>query len=564
MRASSKKRELLSALLLLLCLGFCVWKLPYGAAATDEALYLSIPYRLWQGDRLLLHEWHVTQLAGLLLLPLLRVCLALTGSTVGVLLLFRQLYLVFHAGVTLYLYRCLRRVSEQGALWAALLFLVFCPFNIPALSYNSMGIDLLSVSLVTLAICRRKGREAVLAGLCFAGAVLCNPYYFLLYLLYLAAVIAAALRKSGRYACLAPRVFLLFSAAGALIALVVCVKLFAGADLSLLLQTLPAVVSGDTAEPPSRSLPGVLYGMWASFGKNRLFLPTLGLSAALCLCRVLDRSWRRHRPLYLALAALLGLSYGLWFRLYANLSLNYLMFAVNIPGFFAWYFSEDRHSPLFFFVYLPGVVCWFCSAMASNLGFINIASVSTINMLASAVLITEAALSLLRDRTAKKAAGAVLLLAVAAQLGMLIEFRAVNVYPLSPVSAATARVEHGALRGLRVTQEERDRLENAWSACESVRESEGGTVAYLTEIPGQYLDDGKPCGAYSPWFPSVSVSENLPRLRLYWSLFPERMPERIVLGMDDPRADSYLLQELAPEYEVSELSGGYRLLTRRE
>ena len=89
-------------------------------------------------------------------------------------------------------------------------------------------------------------------------------------------------------------------------------------------------------------------------------------------------------------------------------------------------------------------------------------------------------------------------------------------------------------------------------------------MAYLTEIPGQYLDDGKPCGAYSPWFPSVSVSENLPRLRFYWSLFPERMPERIVLGMDDPRADSYLLQELAPEYEVSELSGGYRLLTRRE
>ena len=36
-------------------------KCRYGVANFDEAFYLTIPYRLCQGDQPLVHEWHVTQ-----------------------------------------------------------------------------------------------------------------------------------------------------------------------------------------------------------------------------------------------------------------------------------------------------------------------------------------------------------------------------------------------------------------------------------------------------------------------------------------------------------------------
>ena len=85
-RTETFRRELPAVLLLLAALAVVLWKAPFGMAIPDEALYLTIPYRLLQGDSLLLHEWHVTQLASLLLLLPLRLVLALRTSTEGVLL----------------------------------------------------------------------------------------------------------------------------------------------------------------------------------------------------------------------------------------------------------------------------------------------------------------------------------------------------------------------------------------------------------------------------------------------------------------------------------------------
>ena len=546
MSAKTRTRQALGAALVLLpLLALSIWKLPHGMATTDEALYLSIPYRLLQGDRPLLHEWHVTQLSSLLLLPLLRMYLLFTGgNTAGILLAFRCIHLLFHTLTTLYLWTRLKKVSPVGAVFAAAMYLVFTPINCPALSYNSMGIGLLSIALVTLALARGKVWEAWVCGLCFGGAVLCNPYYFILYPVYLAAVIVNVRRGGRRELRLSRRFCRIVTLAGAAVALAAGVRIFRGTDFSLLQETLPAILTGDTAEHPARSLPGILYGMWMGFGKNRLFVPTLGLSVLLCLGRVLDKNWRAHRAWYLLAAALLSLVYGLWFRVFLHMSLNFYMFSLNILGFFAWYYAEDRKKPLFFYLYLPGVLCWFCSAMASNLGFINFASVSTINMLASAVLIAEAARPLRRGEWQERLCAALMLLAMAVQLGLLCECRFTTVFPMDPVSADTAVIDRGALKGLCVKPGEKARYDRAWELTAPVREAEGETVAYFTEIPGEYLDDGKRCGLYSPWFPGVSVRENLPRLLRYWELFPDRVPDRIVIGMDDPAADELLLEAL--------------------
>ena len=122
----------------------------------------------------------------------------------------------------------------------------------------------------------------------------------------------------------------------------------------------------------------------------------------------------------------------------------------------------------------------------------------------------------------------------------------------------------GFIRTLMAEPEECARYEAAWAAAEPIRAVEGGCVAYLTDVPGQYLDDAKRCGAFSAWFPGVLAAENLPRLLHYWELFPDRVPEFLVIGTEDAPAAELLLRELEARGWREFGSGGGFLLLRAE
>lgn len=50
-----------------------------GNVDIDEAFYLTVPYRLAQGEGLLADEWHVSQLVGFLLYPFVKCYLLIQG-----------------------------------------------------------------------------------------------------------------------------------------------------------------------------------------------------------------------------------------------------------------------------------------------------------------------------------------------------------------------------------------------------------------------------------------------------------------------------------------------------
>ena len=85
---------ILYAILYVCTMAFLLWKCRFGFGNIDESFYLTIPYRLCQGDGLLLHEWHLSQLSGFLLLPAMKAYLAVFGSTTGIILSFRILFTV--------------------------------------------------------------------------------------------------------------------------------------------------------------------------------------------------------------------------------------------------------------------------------------------------------------------------------------------------------------------------------------------------------------------------------------------------------------------------------------
>ena len=71
-KTRTRENDAVFFMLLGLTAVFFCWRCRYGFAEADEAFYPTIAYRLTQGDRLLVDEWHMSQLSSVLLyLPVL-------------------------------------------------------------------------------------------------------------------------------------------------------------------------------------------------------------------------------------------------------------------------------------------------------------------------------------------------------------------------------------------------------------------------------------------------------------------------------------------------------------
>ena len=148
---------------------FMIWKAPYGYAGADEGFYLTIPYRLTQGDSLLSDEWHVSQLSALLLYPIMLIYRMLGGNSDGIILIFRYIYIAVQVLCTMLIYFDLRGDDGEhslGALCAAAVFMPYAPFFIMALSYNSMGIMTLTLSGISVATAKEKNVKIWRGGYC--------------------------------------------------------------------------------------------------------------------------------------------------------------------------------------------------------------------------------------------------------------------------------------------------------------------------------------------------------------------------------------------------------------
>ena len=73
---------------------FFMISMRYGVQSADEAFYFTIPYRLLQGGRLVVDEWHLSQLSAMFQILPLWLFIKITGGTVGLILFFRQLYVL--------------------------------------------------------------------------------------------------------------------------------------------------------------------------------------------------------------------------------------------------------------------------------------------------------------------------------------------------------------------------------------------------------------------------------------------------------------------------------------
>ena len=528
-RKAFSRFDILAALCLLAGFVFLLWKAPYGYAQADENFYLSIPYRLFQGDSLLAHEWNSAQLFSFLLYPAMKLFISFNGSTEGIFLFFRYLYTAALLLGGIYVYISLRRVQPVGALLGALLLMLYTPLHIMSLSYNTMCILLLAAAGATMVRAASAKAPAWISGLLFAGAVLCCPYLVVIYAVYSLLCLLPRFTKKLSIPAFSLAFWLRFTAGCAVLALVFLVFVLSRCSLSDAIASIPLIFNDTETFYTSFSYHLFKYceAIYGNFWVNSFSLswPILALIMAL------DKKRKAHRCWYIVPAMLITATYFAYY-VFSDRTVNYLMFPMNILGGFAFFLCNKRDIRPFVFLYIPGLLYSLCIHFASNLGLMSIASAMSVSCIASAIYICTLAKELYCEdkKLITRIVGLGLLLALMMQLSVLSWFRSRYTMWDDDTSELSITLTEGPQKGIITGEGHASRYYKLIEDSSPVREAQADCVLYIFTDSWLYLMDDARMGSFSPWISTLYPETDIARLESYWQLYPERMPDTIFIG----------------------------------
>ena len=535
------RRDALFFLLLAAAAAFFCVRARYGFANIDESFYPTIARRLTQGDTLLIDEWHVSQLSSVLLYLPVWLYERLSGGTDGIYLALRYLFVAVQCLVSAAVYLRLRRYDRIGAAAGALALAVYAPFGINALSYNSFGVLFLALTGALLVPAEKESRAAyILAGLCFAGAVLCCPYLALVYLLYALAVVLLR-KKDARLPALTPRAFGLFTLGAAILAGAFFLVGLRGADLAKLPAALQGIFSdpehtGQASFPLSLLLLLLRYPYHVFYRAHPLPGACLFLVFALALAARLDKRRERHAAAYFFAGTLLTAAAEI---LYAVLwpHPNFMMYAVNVLALLCFVLTPPagaesvRHLALLW--WLPGMLYSALIILGSNQGHYAVFSAAACAVSCSVTVVFQTAKRVFPERRPyRAAAAAALAVLIFAQVGGAAYLRYRNVFWGATIREQTEAITAGTHKGLIVEPEAAEEYAATQPAmAELARRSGGGRVLVLTGSTWMSTGDYQNA-AYSPWLSGVDDA-TLDRLAMYYALNPANRPVVVWASTED-------------------------------
>lgn len=494
-------------------------KCRYGFANTDESFYLTIPYRLAQGDVLLLHEWHLSQLISWVLQIPVRAYLLLFGGTDGMILAFRYLYVEVHICGGTALYLMLRKHSKIGAVLSCVFFCLYVPFGISAMSYNSLGIEFLTLASVLLTCASRKWARA-LSGLFFALSVLCCPYLAALYVLYLAGVLffRAAHRSCESVAFLGTDCFFWFSVGVFATAFAFCVCVLPRIPLS----KWGGIIHGLFSDPEHQRPMGEGIWKYCQILFSRTDVRYLVLATVLG-CLIKNKSFRAVCSVSVLLSTAVSI-------LHSTDYINFLMFPLGISGVYFYLVYRDKTaSALFYGIWIPGMVYTLCIHLCSNQDFHAISSASTVPLVASVMIIAISCREILRSdvrRALKSGLILSMVLLISLQGYFQTQLRWNFLFWDTPMSDQTSVITDGPHKGLWVSPPKNARYMANYEAVKQLKP--GGTVLFFGESTYYYLFGNWRNGSYSAWLGEPGA-EVLGRLALYYRLNPEKLPDQVFI-----------------------------------
>lgn len=565
-RGRARMGQALFALCFAAAVALALWKCPYGFGSTDDAFYLTIPHRLSMGDHLFTDEWHVSQMSGLLTLPFVWLYRTAAGSTDGIMLASRYAYVAFHAVMTLLVYS---RIRGRGpaAKAAVLSWFIFTPFDIMAVSYNTMSMEFILLSGVLLATAGKRWHSAA-AGVCLAAGVLCCPFFAAAYFLYAACVGVRALvrrlrpgRNGRAWAVLDPSRLLWLTAGVASVSAVFLVYVLTTCGIGGLLSSLPYIFS-DPEHPAVDPIGKLRYALYTVLTCHPWFKLVIAGYGLLLLGMLADRGRKNHRAFYLILSCVLALAaFAMFYPGSTQTYYNAVMVPLIFPGFTAYLLCRDKPRALFAGVFLAGLIYAAAVTLGSNNFFYAISMACAVTNTASFLFLGQLLREMkerpddvaygpqLRRGAAAAAAAAVLFL-----LLVQIYVKRSHCFVDDPPYALDYQLQEGPGRGIRTTRYKGTIYEDLNRELQYYKDKPQGKILILNERTWCYLAvDPMEYATFSAWI-SGEGQTALDRLDTYFHVDPDKVPDYIYLGksssFEDPeailaaaRAQGYALTE---------------------
>ena len=562
----------------------------YGVQSADESFYLTIPYRLMQGDRLLIDDWHFSQFSALFQYLPLWAFIKITGGTAGLILFFRQLYVLISLLTAAYIYCSLRKYGFW-AVGAAAVFTGYHSFGYTTLNYYAMSNAALLLVLMLLFVRRkRKPYELIFTGFLFACCVLIEPVTAVLYFLFCILLLIKRIRDRHGKAFLPAYPFLLdgrlwvyFTAGVFICAAGFFAVLLIGADLSALLRNLPLLVTDSEYNWSTgtaaffkwhKVLIYFMYCGWVPAALNALFLLSLV---------VFRKKLKTHRALFLAIASVIT-AVGFVVVIVNPHHDPGLAAVVSRPviwmlfGFACYLFTENKNRGLFVFLVAGALF----TVLTDFLSEVSVGGGSIVCAVPAVLLFAEAVSEIKAESagraSARSGAQRYARAAVAVSLAVMVLCEAYNYTLIRTwhiVEDVYVGVEEpldtpltaGPLQGLRTAASLADKYNDAMEDLDAIRAGADGPLYVAALCPWYYLYAGRPIGVYSAFY--VPVDSEL-RVTLYWQTHPEKLPVCIYVPFfdcdeyaRDPEIETKLrFFRSVCDFDMAEGKAGYILTVR--
>ena len=513
----------------------------YSFCWSDETLYFSTCNRFYMGDSVFLHEWFPTQLISVALLPFYAAYLFITGSSAGVILYFRILYVILSTVDAVVTYRILKQhVSPYMASVSSLLLMFYAHLNIATLSYYTLSVQMYLLSMLLIYHYQKSAKKwhLVVSGVLFAIAVLALPSlalaYFavvLLILILLASVRFIRLPDDIKAGIEGPDLssILKYTFLGILIpAVLFLIFLLNNVSVTDFIRGLPYVL---TDEEHGTSLIYPLRKFFISinevYGYGGYISYLLILGSFIASFFKISKDKRFITGVFTAdtllLIYLFTCSFGHTGYIQTTLCL-YL-----IPLFFL---TEKRDMRLFWTLMVSGMVLSLVYSYSSN-GYLYVLSMGHFITCIGCIVAADRFME--ETRTLSRIYPVILTIVICLSLIQTMTLRIVNIYRDAPVEMLTSRITEGPAKGLWTTPEHKEAYDRVYSTimneCQSADlnstgSGDGRGNIFITRIlPWGYMCTDLRCASPTTW----RTPFNSERLEPYYEMNPDRYPDMILV-----------------------------------
>lgn len=556
---------------------FAFWKCVFGFGGNDEAFYLTVPQRFNMGDALIKDEWHLSQLSGFLLMPFVWLFTTITGSTEGIILAARVLYIIFHATVSIVIYSRIRKYGYVSV-FASVLYFIYTPYDIMAMSYNTMGLDFVTLAGVIMGTASYKKKlPLIVSGVAFAAAVLCCPYLAVAYILYgICVLIHTFIRNKETKFILkselfAGKTFLFFSIGIFALAAVFLVFALTRVSIKEIFNYLPYLMTDP--EHPQIAL-GTRFGMYfkSIYNCHSHFKIALFSYLVMIVVMIIDRKRKSHRSIYLIVTtAIVIFCYVLLLPQLTYSTYNAIMFPLIFIGITSYILCENKPKPLFASLFVLGIIYSFAICFSSNQYFYVISMVITASNIASYVFLAQ----LLREMKTTQdnieyavwvKRGSFLFVAfmIFLQGAFQITVKAEHCFWESGnTSNLNAQIKNGPAKGIYTNVNNCNTYEQIYSDLQYYKNKQEDNILFLTSKTWCYLAVDFPYGTLSAWISGEKPS-SVERLKTYYRVNYEEIPKYIYIPKDsewdftniynDAGASGYSVEENDISYKLEKIN----------